>query len=113
MNKYREVCAYRRGPFVLICIQGCLAVPRFEICKRMVPPFLFMIHIGKLIEEELHKQERTPTWLARKINCDRTNIYNIFQRQSIDTCLLANISKALNRDFFKELSEEYHQMDEA
>ena len=33
-----------------------------------------MIHIGQLIKTELEQQERTPTWLAKKINCDRTNI---------------------------------------
>lgn len=48
--------------------------------------------------------ERTPGWLAKKINCDRTNIYKIFQRPSIDTELLARISKALDYDFFLDLS---------
>ena len=56
-----------------------------------------MIHIGQLIKTELERQERTPTWLARKINCDRTNIYRIFERESIDTALLSRISTALNR----------------
>ena len=50
--------------------------------------------------------ERTPSWLARKINCDRTNIYKIFQRPSIDTALLSRISKALDHDFFADLSDE-------
>lgn len=66
-----------------------------------------MLNLGQLIQEELIKQERTPTWLARKIHCDRTNIYKIFQRESIDTTLLSHICEALNRDFFKELSEDY------
>ncbi len=48
--------------------------------------------------------ERTPGWLAKKINCDRTNVYKIFQRPSIDTELLSRISKALDYDFFLELS---------
>lgn len=63
-----------------------------------------MIHIGQLVKMELERQERTPTWLARKINCDRTNIYRIFERESIDTALLSRISTALNRNFFVELS---------
>lgn len=66
-----------------------------------------MMHIGQLIRMELEAQERTPTWLARKINCDRTNIYRIFNRESIDTALLARISTALNRNFFEELSLQY------
>lgn len=64
-----------------------------------------MIKIGQLIQEELSRQERNPSWLARKIHCDRTNIYKIFQRDSIDTSLLTQISEALGRDFFKDLSE--------
>ncbi|MDE6018610.1 MAG: XRE family transcriptional regulator [Muribaculaceae bacterium] len=58
------------------------------------------IHIGKIIEEELRRQERTVTWLSRKIHCDRRNIYDIFTRTSIDTDLLYKLSIALNRDFF-------------
>ena len=60
-----------------------------------------MAHIGQLIRDELKQQERTVTWLAKAINCDRTNIYNIFERESIDTNLLIRISKALNRNFFE------------
>lgn len=65
-----------------------------------------MINIGKIIEEELRHQERTPTWLARKINCERTNIYYIFKQSSINTDLLLLISKALQIDFFKLYSDE-------
>ena len=65
-----------------------------------------MIHIGQLIKTELELQERTPTWLAKKINCDRTNIYRIFDRESLDTALLSRISTALNRNFFEELSQQ-------
>ena len=65
-----------------------------------------MIHIGELIRQRLCEIERTPTWLARKINCDRTNIYKIFQRASIDTELLSRISKALEYNFCVDLSEE-------
>ena len=64
------------------------------------------IHIGKIIEEELRRQERTVTWLSRKIHCDRSNIYDIFSRASIDTDLLYKLSKALHRDFFTRYSSE-------
>ena len=62
------------------------------------------IHIGKIIEEELRRQERTVTWLSRKIHCDRCNIYNIFSRTGIDTDLLYKLSIALNKDFFTYFS---------
>lgn len=44
-----------------------------------------MTHIGQIIEKELHRQERSVTWFARRLYCDRTNVYNIFRRQSLDT----------------------------
>ena len=59
-----------------------------------------MIHIGKLIEAELHRQEHSVTWLARKLYCDRTNVYSIFKRTSIDTELLYRISIILKHNFF-------------
>lgn len=58
------------------------------------------IAIGKIIEEELRRQERTVTWLSRKIHCDRRNVYDIFSRSSIDTDLLYRLSIALHTDFF-------------
>ena len=58
------------------------------------------IHIGKEIKAELNRQERGVTWLAAKLHCDRTNVYNIFKRQGIDTRLLERISIILHRNFF-------------
>ena len=58
------------------------------------------IHIGKEIKAELHRQERGVSWLAEKLHCDRTNVYNIFKRQGIDTRLLERISIILHRNFF-------------
>lgn len=69
-----------------------------------------MIHIGKIIEEEMLRQERTPAWLARKINCARPNIYYIFRQESINTDLLLRISKALNHNFFRYYSEEVYKL---
>ena len=65
-----------------------------------------MVNIGQEIKEELERQERTISWFARKLNCTRAAVYRIFSKNSIDTALLANISQVLNRDFFRELSDE-------
>lgn len=54
-----------------------------------------MEHIGQVIKQELERQERTVVWLARKLSCDRSNIYRIFQKESIDTNLLVRISVIL------------------
>ena len=59
-----------------------------------------MESIGTMIKEELERQERTVSWLARKLNCDRSNVYRLFQKHSIDTVLLQRLSVILNRDFF-------------
>nr|WP_237038424.1 XRE family transcriptional regulator [Phocaeicola faecalis] len=68
-----------------------------------------MIHIGKLIEEELHRQERSVTWFANKLYCDRTNVYKIFKKQSIDTELLLRISQILHKDFFLLFSQNINE----
>ena len=65
-----------------------------------------MIHIGTLIEQELRRQERSVTWFAMKLHCDRTNVYKIFKKQSIDTLLLMRIGDVLNRNFFREYCPE-------
>lgn len=70
-------------------------------------------HIGILIKKELERQERTPTWLAKKIYCDRTNIHKIFKKKSIDIALLFNISKAMNHNFFKDIAQFYEEEEQA
>lgn len=68
-----------------------------------------MINIGKLIEMELHRQERSASWFAKKLYCDRTNVYSIFKRHSIDTDLLMRICYILNCDFFRYYSDELQE----
>ena len=58
------------------------------------------IHIGKEIKAELLRQERGVSWLADKLHCDRTYVYDIFKREGIDTRLLERISMILHRNFF-------------
>lgn len=63
-----------------------------------------MDHIGCLIKKELERQERSISWLARKLSCDRTKVYRLLQKHSIDTYDLARISILLSHDFFADLS---------
>ena len=63
------------------------------------------IHIGQLIKDELERQERSVSWFARKLYCDRSNIYKIFKRSTIDTELLMRISVVLHHDFFSDYIE--------
>lgn len=78
--------------------QKCTLIP----INRCTP--MTKIHIGKLIKEKFRNSGYTTTELAAILHCDRTNIYRIFNRQSIDCELLNNISKALHYDFLKEYS---------
>lgn len=59
-----------------------------------------MIHIGKEIQHRLYKEGKSVIWLAQQLSCTRSNIYKIFEKQSIDTDLLLRISNILHHDFF-------------
>lgn len=48
----------------------------------------------------------TVSHLARTLSCERSNLYRIFEKDSIDTRLLLNISRALDYDFFQLYSNE-------
>lgn len=63
--------------------------------------------IGKLIRQELERQERTVIWFAKKLSCHRTNVYDIFARDNIDITLLTRISRILRHNFLKDLSEAF------
>ena len=65
------------------------------------------IHIGKLIEQVMHSQGRSPSWLARQLYCDRTNVYKIFRKRSIDTETLYRISMILGHDFFRDYTADF------
>ena len=57
------------------------------------------IHIGQLIRQKQEEKGISISEFARNIHCDRSNIYNIYSRNSIDIELLISISKALDFDF--------------
>ena len=65
-----------------------------------------MIHIGFEIKSELERQERSVSWFAHKLCCERTNVYSIFKRKSIDTDMLTRISRILQRNFFDLYDDE-------
>jgi len=67
------------------------------------------VHIGRIIEEELKRQKRTKAWLAREVNCERTNIYNVLKSADINTSMLMRISKALNKNLFANYSREFQK----
>ena len=66
------------------------------------------LHIGQCIEKRFRAQGRSVSWLAQQLSCHRTNVYDIFSRQDIDTLLLRRISDVLEYDFFSELSQDFN-----
>lgn len=65
------------------------------------------VKIGKriLIVFDQMPKAYTISWFAAQLNCDRRNVYRIFEKDNIDIHLLARISQILNHDFFRDLSE--------
>lgn len=66
-----------------------------------------MVHVGNLVREVFDRQPKGHNimWFARQLNCNRSNIYDIFNRPTLDTELLRRISIILRHDFFRDLSE--------
>lgn len=71
------------------------------------------MHVGKKIKETLRNDGRSARWLADNIPCERTNVYNIFHRESVDTRLLQRIIEVMQHDFFSDLSAETFGVDVA
>ncbi len=63
-----------------------------------------IVPIGQLIKSELERQERSVSWFARHLSCDRSNVYRIFSKDNIDTELLVRASIILGHDFFADIS---------
>ena len=61
--------------------------------------------IGKVIEERIKAQNVNVTKFAEALHTSRNNVYDIFERESIDTDLLKKIGHLLNYDFFQDLLE--------
>ena len=64
------------------------------------------MHIGKKIKTVVRSQGRSVSWLAAQIPCDRSNIYNIHKRDTIDVKLLMRLSDILGHNFLQDLLDE-------
>lgn len=69
--------------------------------------------IGEMIEYEVRKQQIPIVDFAKMICCQRNNVYDIFKRSKMDIAQLKQISKVLNRNFFKELAEDIDLINES
>ena len=64
------------------------------------------LHIGNLIKERLKEEHKTVVWLAQEQGCHRTNVYNIFEKCSLDTNTIRRISIIMRHNFFDYLQED-------
>jgi len=63
------------------------------------------MHIGEKIKNRAKDLRLGPTELAKIINTSKQNIYGIYKRNSVDSDLLFDLSKALDTDFFSIYSK--------
>ena len=68
-----------------------------------------MIHIGHIIRQELRNKGYTLSWLARELNCSRSNVYKFLDKASLDTSLLMQISLLVGVDFFRYYTDELNK----
>ena len=59
------------------------------------------INIGSIIEEKFKERGITKSEFARRINCSRGTVYNIFNSTSVDIARLKKISMVLDYDFLE------------
>ena len=67
------------------------------------------LDIGEIIRQEFEKSGLSASQFARMINKERTLVYHLFKRQSIDTDLLYQICMVLNVDLFSLFSEKLRE----
>lgn len=65
------------------------------------------MHIGHLIRNVLDEKRISVRQFAMMANSERTNMYRILERESIDLSVLERYSRILDHNFFQDLSDEY------
>jgi plasmid maintenance system antidote protein VapI len=58
------------------------------------------VHIGSIIKEAVNKSGMSVTDFADQINYSRRNVYEIFEKETIDTGVLLKINKVLGQNLF-------------
>ena len=70
------------------------------------------LDIGEIIRQEFEKSGLSASQFARMINKERTLVYHLFKRQSIDTDLLYQICMVLNVDLFSPKKQRVYRPNE-
>ena len=64
-------------------------------------------HIGQMIKAVFDESGMTVAEFARQIHLERSTVYGIFERPSLDSMLLARISLVLGHNFLSDVEEHY------
>lgn len=65
------------------------------------------LHIGHMVKSVFDESGLSVAEFARRIHCERTNVYKIFNRQSVDVETLVKISEALEHNFLADVMKHY------
>ena len=65
------------------------------------------LHIGQLIKAVFDESGMTVSDFARQIHLERSTVYSIFERQSVDAMQLARISLVLKHNFLSDVEQHY------
>ena len=71
------------------------------------------LHIGQLIKAVFDESGMTVSEFARQIHLERSTVYSIFERQSIDAMQLARISLVLKHNFLSDVEQHYGLVSQA
>ena len=67
------------------------------------------VHVGEMVAEVMYEQHVSKHEFADRIGTDRSNVYRIVRKQSLETDQLYRYSKELNHNFFRDLAEEFER----
>ncbi|MBQ5958938.1 MAG: helix-turn-helix transcriptional regulator [Bacteroidales bacterium] len=65
------------------------------------------LHIGQMIKAVFDESGMTVSEFARRIHLERTTVYSIFERSTVDVIQLAKISKVLKHNFLSDVEQRY------
>ena len=65
------------------------------------------LHIGQMIKAVFDESGMTVSEFARQIHLERSTVYSLFERQSVDSIQLAKISLVLKHNFLSDIEQHY------
>ena len=65
------------------------------------------LRIGRRIHDELKRQGRSVSWLAKQLGMERTGLYYTFRQNSVDLELLLRISAFIGYNFLQDVADVY------